>query len=150
MSSDYAFVMNDFATGFNDMLQPGDYECSDETIANGMFVRVLSSMVNEKLPSTLCYFVDVYYTIALVMRECMDLSNSKKLSAVYECPVKNSAVLTRTFYNTDNCSGTVETTTLIDYECLECIDGPTISPTVSPTSSDTTDDCAAVYNANGT
>merc|ERR1712130_108876 len=121
-SSEYAFATKDF--GFNDMLQPGDYECPDETD-------------------------DVYYTIALVMRECMDLSNSKKLSAVYECGAYNRAFLTRTFYNTDDCSGTVETTTYTDYECLNCIDGPTISPTVSPISSDMTDNCAAVYNAKG-
>ena len=97
-----------------DMLQPNDYECVYNF--NGMFVRVLSSMVNEKLPLTLCYFIGGrYWTIALVIGECMVLSDS--LSAVYQC---YDGHLVRTLYDNDDCFWPIKNSTTIDYGCLQC------------------------------
>merc|ERR1712130_799850 len=89
MSSAHAFTMNDF--GFNDMLQPDDYECPDESDGGA------------------------YWTIALVMGECMVLSDS--LSAVYEC---YDGDLVRTFYDNADCFWPIKNSTTIDYGCLQC------------------------------
>ena len=110
----FSGYVSSISGGQVDMLQPDDYECADES--DGMFVHVLSSMVNEKLPLTLCYFIGgAYWTIALVMGECMVLSDS--LSAVYQC---YDGDLVRTFYDNDDCFRPIKNSTTIDYGCLQC------------------------------